>query len=58
MFYWLLSQNNAELRAHDYENAHLDITMKLDLYDMVDVRKSHDESIAPSSNYFEGWLMP
>ena len=57
MFIGFYLKNNAELRAHDYDNAHLDITMKLDLYDMVDVRKSHDESIAPSRNYFEGWLM-
>ena len=34
------------------------MTLKLDLYDMVDAQKRYDEAMRGDRNSFEGWLMP
>ena len=46
------------LRSRDYETAYADIIIELEMYDMVDVKKSYDGASNESMNYFHGWLMP
>ena len=55
LFSW---SRNSNLSAYDWNTAQIDITLKLDLYDMVDVQKYNDAAMSGWRNSFEGWLMP
>ena len=46
-------------RGYQYSAAHIEIIVKLELNDMVYVRKRYDEATSHMSrNYFAGWWMP
>ena len=42
----------------DYLSAYAEATLKLELYDMVQIDKFHDAAPDIWKNYFEGWMMP
>ena len=46
-----------QLSAPDYATAYAEATLKLELYDMVQVDKFYDAGLGDGKNYFEGWLM-
>ena len=46
------------LSATDSLSANVEMTLKLELYDMVDIKKTQDSKAGwDKKNYFEGWLM-
>ena len=44
--------------GYDVNSAIVHVTVELDQYDMVDVKKQYDSAGVKSKNYFEGWFMP
>ena len=44
-------------RGYDWGAANVDVMLKLELYDMVDLGKHHDEATNEALNHFQGWLM-
>lgn len=46
------------LSTTDYKSAHVETIIKLELYDMVDVKKTNKSGAKyDKKNYFEGWLL-
>ena len=45
------------LSAEEWDSAMVQITLKLDLYDMVDLKKQKDSAQDARRNYFEGVLL-
>ena len=43
-------------KGHD--SAYVDSIIKLELYDMVDLKNVHSNAPTESRNYFHGWFMP
>ena len=54
----MINYDNIYISATDFKSAIVQITLKLELYDMVDVKKQFDKAGYDLKNYLEGWFMP
>ena len=45
-------------RGYDCNAVNTEVILKLNLYDMVDLKKEYDGADYALGNHFSGWLMP
>ena len=45
-------------RGYDCNAVNTEVILKLNLYDMVDLKKEYDGADNALGNHFSGWLMP